>query len=439
MEPRLTVYPPNRSFTLVDLFCGAGGFTEGFLLSGSAEVGFEVVAASDVSPMVRLTYEGRFKSQLGLQFEFLLRDVREESFTSELRDAVRARVGERGIDVVSGGPPCQGFSVFGRRNESDPRNNLFRPYLRAIEVLQPKYFVMENVPGLIKMYRGKAVERIREAVDAVGPVKYRLSGPVIVNAADYGVPQVRERVVFFGCREDMPVIEGVPAELAPEEYVTVGSAIGDLGFLRPWEAARSYHDDYPASTGYQVQSRSGRLFGKLGIQRVGVELHNHEAAKHIPEVLARFSVLEKGRGLESVPRALWDRYLKTSKKWCVRLDENRPSYTIVTLPDDLVHPTQPRILTVREMARLQSFDDTFIFQGPRSTGGGGAGNRLRAVEVPQYSQVGNAVPPLLAKAIGNAVLRGLMGERDEGGRGAEMSGRSEIRQRSREEAAVASA
>lgn len=403
--------PTRHSFAFVDLFCGAGGFTEGFLLAGTKDLGFNLVAASDNSPMVKLTYEERFRDQLGLAFHFLLRDIRDDSLAHDLLDSIRRQKGIPNVDVVCGGPPCQGFAVFGPRRQSDPRNSLFQHYLQAIEALKPKYFVMENVPGLVKMYGGKMVDRIFESVAAMESARYRVSGPLRLNAADYGVPQVRERVVFIGCRADMPLIETIPGILTQHEYVTVGEAIEDLGFLRPWESADSYREDSPARTQYQKESRRGRLFAKLGIERSDARLYNHEAANHTPEVIARFSVLEKGKGLESIPSRLWEKHLSTAKKWCVRLDDNKPSYTVVTLPDDLIHPSQPRILTVRELARLQSFDDTFVFRGPRATGGGGVGNKKRVIEVPQYSQVGNAVPPLMARAIAEVLLDALSSDR----------------------------
>lgn len=400
--------PSAAIFTFVDLFCGAGGFTEGFLLASSRAAAPKLVAASDSSPMVRLTYEGRFRDQLGINFGYVERDVRDPSFITDLVTEVERVAGIAKVDVVCGGPPCQGFSVFGARNRTDPRNDLFFPYLQAIERLEPKYFILENVPGLVKMYGGRAVESIREAVQAMGPAKYTLVGPLTLTAADYGVPQVRERIMFFGCREDMPVLDRVPPKVHSSDWVTVGDALGDLAFLRPWEKASHYAIEYPPATAYQVESRRGRLFETMEIPRTDVLLHNHEAARHTPDVIARFSMLQQGKGLESVPRELWDKHLRTAKKWCVRLDASRPSYTVVTLPDDLVHPSQPRILTVRELARLQSFDDTHVFRGPRATGGGGAGNKLRAVEVPQYSQVGNAVPPMMAKAVAEVVLSGLL-------------------------------
>jgi DNA (cytosine-5)-methyltransferase 1 len=390
-------------FTFIDLFCGAGGFTEGFLLAGDGLSGFQLVAASDVSPMTRLTYEGRFRDQLHLPHSYVATDATGPGFADSILQAVIEATGAATVDVICGGPPCQGFSVFGARNEHDPRNDLSLSYLQVIEKLQPRYFVMENVVGLVKMYNGKAVQRLRGGVSSLSG-GYTLAGPIKINAADFGVPQIRERVLFIGARSDMPPIACVPPTHEPSSYVTVGQAIGDLAFLRPWETAGAYDPGCLPQTAYQRESRRGRLFAKLGIA-ADPTLHNHEAARHTPAVLARFSVLRKGQGLESVPRLLWERHLKTKKKWAVRLDDGKPSYTVVTIADDLVHSVWPRTLTVRELARLQSFDDTFVFMGPRATGGGGAGNRKRAVEVPQFSQVGNAVPPLMAKGIAAAILR----------------------------------
>jgi len=397
---------PSRARTFVDVFCGAGGFTEGLLLAGDGVSAFKLIAASDISPMARLTFEGRFAEQLAIPHDFVLGDIRNKVLFEHLLQAIRDGLKGRGLDVLCGGPPCQGFSVFGQRNQADPRNELFRHYLNLIDVLRPKYFVIENVPGLVRMYGGRTVARIEEGVASLSTA-YTLVGPLLVNAADYGVPQLRERVLFIGCRGDVPPIEAIPGTTPADRRVSVGEAIGDLAFLKPWESAPAYSGSHPASTTYQRESRRGRLFEKWGLERADATLRNHDAAKHAPDVVARFSLIDKGKGLDSIPQELWTSRLKTAKKWCVKLDDAKPSYTVMTLPDDLVHFSQPRILTVRESARLQSFDDTFCFLGPRATGGGGVGNRKRASEVPQYSQVGNAVPPLLARAVGNELLQGL--------------------------------
>lgn len=257
------------------------------------------------------------------------------------------------------------------------------------------------------MYGGRAVDEIREAVKGMRARKYELVGPIEVNAANYGVPQLRERILFIGCRDDMPLVTSIPSIVDGSKFITTGDAIGDLAFLRAWETTNQYDPKYPAKTDYQRESRNGRLYSALGRKREDQILSNHEAARHTSEVLARFAMIEKGKGLESIPKDLWRNHLRSDKKWCVRLDDKKPSYTMVTLPDDFVHYSQHRVLTVREMARIQSFDDTFVFLGPRSTGGGGAGNRKRNSELPQYTQVGNAVPPLMAKAIASRILAAL--------------------------------
>ena len=413
MQPTLTKVVRERNtkigmgrYTFVDLFAGAGGFCEGLLLATLDEHRFTLVGASDINATARLTHEHRFKEQLGLDYVFLVEDIRAPHFAETLADGITKITGGKAVDVVVGGPPCQGFSVFGKRNRQDPRNDLFLPYLRTIEFLKPKYFVMENVPGFVTMYGGEAVERIMSEVSRMSPTPYHITGPVKVNAADFGVPQLRERILFFGNREGTPPISDVIATRRAK-HVTVRQAISDLAFLRSWESNGSYSPMFPPATEYQRESRQGRLFAMLGIENPSNHLENHEAAYHTPEVIARFAMIEQGKGLDSIPEGLWARHLRSSKKWCVRLRPDRPSYTVTTLPDDLIHYKQHRILTVREMARLQSFDDTFVFLGPRATGGGGKGNKKRAVELPQYSQVGNAVPPLLAKGIGVSLLRAL--------------------------------
>lgn len=393
-------------FTFIDLFSGAGGFTEGVLLAGNPKKKFRLVAASDIHYLAKYTHENRFRQQLGLDYSFLVEDIRDKYFLDNLLKCIYNISGKYHVDLIVGGPPCQGFSLFGKRDRKDPRNDLFLPYLKVIEKIRPKYFVMENVPGLAMMYEGEIVNLIYKEVSSMKRVKYNIVGPIKVNATDFGVPQARERIIFIGNRKDMTPIEEID-KTHFNKPITVREAIGDLEFLRPWENNGSYDSDYPPVTDYQIDSRNGRLFTKLGISRKDNILKNHDAACHTPIVMARFALIEQGKGLDSIPKLAWNQHLRSSKKWCVKLNPDLPSFTVVTLPDDLVHYTQPRILTVREMARLQSFDDTFEFLGPRATGGGGKGNKKRNLELPQYSQVGNAVPPLLAKAIAENLLRAL--------------------------------
>ncbi|NGM49236.1 DNA cytosine methyltransferase [Caulobacter sp. 602-2] len=388
----------RNEITFVDLFCGAGGFTEGILLAGGAERRFKLLAASDIHENAHHTHTGRFSGQLGLDYEFITSDIRDADFLDRLTQSV----GDESVDLVVGGPPCQGFSLFGAREKDDPRNDLFRHYLKVIAALRPKYFVMENVPGLAMMYGGETVREMYRAVSEMKGVKYHLEGPIKVNASEFGVPQMRERLLFIGSREDMPVLDQVPAVM--DRSWTAREALDDLSFLRSWDEVSGYHESHPATNRYQTESRRGRLFEMYGIERPSACLVGHEASRHTPDVIARFAMMEPGRGFDSIPRGLWEGHLQSSKKWCVRLDPDRPAYTVTTLPDDFVHYRQHRILTAREWARLQSFDDTFEFSGPRATGGGGKGNKKRTGALPQYTQIGNAVPPLLARGIGAAIL-----------------------------------
>lgn len=396
------------TFSFVDLFSGAGGFTEGFLLAGNGKKEFSLVGASDVHIGARDTHVNRFFKTLGIDYQFLTKDIRDSDFLNDLILGIEKSSGRSNVDVVVGGPPCQGFSVFGKRDEEDPRNDLFKYYLNAIEILRPKYFVMENVPGLTTMYGGKVVEEIRKQVGNMKPTKYRVVGPIFVNAVDFGVPQSRRRVIFIGAREDCPLIENLLIN-PNDNGVTVSQSLDDLAFLNPWEKSSVYDEKSPPVTKYQRESRKGRLFKKFAISPTGT-LSSHEAAKHTPDIIARFAMIRQGQGFESIPNDLWMKHLQTKKKWCIRLHPNQPANTVVTLPDDFIHHTKPRIPTAREMARLQSFDDTFEFLGPRTTGGGGIGNKMRGKDLPQYTQIGNAVPPLMAAGIARTLLSALSGE-----------------------------
>ena len=394
------------NYSFVDLFSGAGGFTEGFLLAGTSESSFKLVVASDVHKNAELTHTGRFGQQLGINYSFLRKDIRDKDFQLHLNNAIKRVQNYNSIDVVCGGPPCQGFSIWGKREEKDPRNNLFKHYLNTIAALCPKYFVMENVPGLVTMYEGKIPSLIKKEVEKIFAGEYVLHGPIVINSADFGVPQIRERVLFIGSRKGYPEIKNISSTLSKNQYVTVKEAISDLEFLQPWQIAQEYDVNFPPNSKYQNESRYGRLFSKYNINFKTDLLHNHEAAKHTIPVVARFALIQKGKGFESIPEPLWDK-IATKKKWCVKLNDILPANTMTTLPDDFIHYQVPRIITVREMARLQSFDDTFVFRGPRTTGGGGAGNKKRNSELPQYTQVGNAVPPLMAKAIAQNIIESL--------------------------------
>lgn len=669
--------------TFVDMFAGAGGFSEGFLQAEENGKVFEFLLASDINPTCEVTHRMRYNHQLGLNTEFLTKDITTADFIEDLSAKINKTFGETDIDVLTGGPPCQSFSLAGERRKNDKKDDLFSYYLKVIETFRPKYFVMENVAGILTKDNGKIKDRIlreirnivdykalseflsicqeddtfkrfldkekiqelelslkilqiwiaqnsllnqrredylktveavenlhfsntqkdfvmhalleskneitnpvleefctelsnqfvdayrnnknisederniirqalllishqndithirekvkhqinasqlkrstykkqfdqvtdylnmteivkiaveqcdrlikvstsERAIKVVSDVKlafemifegaystmqrvlgilrnvegyniekldqiadrvalYRINNPISLRASDYGVPQNRIRVVFIGCRNDQELISEIPATVNDEEKVCVAEAIGDLNYIGIGDHSFDYDSTFfkkfrkskfgsikrsvfgvPEARAngqechtYAEWSRKGRLnierFPKLRMtmpnytaansykemERLTVRsavLHNHETSNHNDEVQARYGLIRKYGDYHKAKEMEPDNpLLQTSKRNYSCLSANKPSSTIVTIGDDFAHYASNRSLTVREMARLQSFDDSFVFQGKRTTGGD-----RRKLETPQYTQVGNAVPPLMAHAIASEILK----------------------------------
>ncbi len=614
----------RQSVTFVDLFAGAGGFSEGFLQSYTKDKYFDFILASDISPTCELTHRARYNAQLGLEKEFIREDIMSDKFLNK----IQAKIGDRDVDVVTGGPSCQSFSLSGRRRKNDKRDNLFLHYIKVIKALQPKYFVMENVTGLLTKDGGRFKEAVKEEIrsiidkdtipelmeylesilrltpallrngvllkvrmevedakvyaslekqffavleeqfkvitkqldykesksgkeintirhglrllshsqsrekiraaliqektasdldkdvfankmnklidalqdeEIIKEIKsaldkqiwvedlqedvhdftvlldlylatldetlrslelyarafnsidtldrlisdihlYKVNEPIVVNSADYGVPQTRERVLFIGARKDQKPITSIPATVPPANRVCVYEALSDLDFIgngeevntyRPYPHIQEYEplivartpDSKPAAENgrsYSEWCKIGRLQHRFNItglpfyvkdaqelkhkrQRHVAELQNHQTSNHRAEVQQRLAAIASFGGYTPECKAfLEENGLSSNKRNYTVLNPIGQSPTVVTLPDDFIHYASHRALTVREMARLQSFDDSFVFQGKRTTGG-----ELRKVETPQYTMVGNAVPPLMARAIGNVILENI--------------------------------
>ena len=383
---------------VLDIFCGAGGMSEGFI-----QAGFDVSFASDINKAAELTYVNRHK-QLGYPVKFACMDIKEFS----KREFLEKFIGNTKIDVVCGGPPCQGFSLAGKRSKDDPRNLLVKHYIQVINVVRPRYFVMENVEGILSfklntfeglnkdIYKNTLViDILKEEFNNIGyKIKYK-----VLTASDYGVPQQRGRVVFIGFKKREKNKPEFP--IGNIKKITVKEAIGDLEFLNDNEEEKTYK--IKAFSKYQIESKRGRTFGADGKTIESITLKNHKASKHTELTKERFALLKQGETLKELFNRLSkedkEKYA-TRKNICRKIKENDLSPTVVTLPDDLVHYSKNRIMTVRELARLQSFDDSFEFLGKRTTGG-----RERKKELPQYTQVGNAVPPLLAKAVAEEIMK----------------------------------
>lgn len=611
----------RKGITYLDLFAGAGGFSEGFMQAYTDDKYYDFRLASDINENCELTHRVRYNKMLGLDTKFMCQDIMEDSFLPNLL----REIGNQDIDVVTGGPSCQSFSLAGRRKKLDKRDDLFFHYLKVIKALHPKYFVMENVKGILTKDEGRIKERIlREirsivddakmnllyafledvlkpkmpyslyyalyirlcmetsagdwdkqneiffnnldqqlkdvtkhlpysvsksdesvntirhgllllkmkpqrdairkqviqlktnahidndifvdgynaiietvsdeqilentlnAIDKIADMGgcdvetkvlkksleiltstfdecieyiqyqlkddaellnhlnmlmrevrlYNIEEPLVLLSSNYGVPQNRERVVFIGCRKDQEIIKDIPATVTEKEKVKVYEALWDLNMVSNGETATSYREPeliskyeetkipraiqgepYERGLLYSEWSKKGRLdhrftfdeepFYVLNMRELDkpkmhqhMELFNHQTSLQNDKVRERLRIIAEHGDYDDAKAELKEKGLESQKRNYVVLNPLGQSPTVCTMPDDFIHYSAYRPTTVREMARLQSFDDSFVFQGKRQTGGN---NRQK--EIPQYTLVGNAVPPLMARAIANEVLK----------------------------------
>ena len=611
----------RKGITYLDLFAGAGGFSEGFMQAYTDDKYYDFRLASDINENCELTHRVRYNKMLGLDTKFMCQDIMEDSFLPNLLK----EIGNQEIDVVTGGPSCQSFSLAGRRKKLDKRDDLFFHYLKVIKALRPKYFVMENVKGILTKDEGRIKERIlreirsivddakmnqlyaflddvlkpqmptslynalyirlcmetstenwdkqneiffenleqqlkdvtkhlpysisksdesvntirhgllllkmkqqrdsirkqviqlktsahidndtfmdgynaiietisdeqilEKTLDAVDKVAkmgdcaddaqslkksleiltstfdecieyiqkqlkgktallkhlnemmkeirlYNIEEPFILLSSNYGVPQNRERVVFIGCRNDQEVITEIPATISDSEKVKVYEALWDLDMIGNGETVTSYKkpklnlkfEDTKIQRAIQGEpdergllfsewSRIGRLghrftfdndpFYVLNMSELDrpqkyqhMDLFNHQTSQQNDKVRERLRIIAAHGDYDDAKTELKKKGLESQKRNYVVLNPLGQSPTVCTMPDDFIHYSAYRPMTVREMARLQSFDDSFVFQGKRQTGGN---NRQK--EIPQYTLVGNAVPPLMARAIANTLLK----------------------------------
>ena len=611
----------RKGITYLDLFAGAGGFSEGFMQAYTDDKYYNFRLASDINENCELTHRVRYNKMLGLDTKFMCQDIMEDSFLPNLLK----EIGNQEIDVVTGGPSCQSFSLAGRRKKLDKRDDLFFHYLKVIKALRPKYFVMENVKGILTKDEGRIKERIlreirsivddarmnqlyafledvlkpqmpaslyyalyirlcmetstdnwdkqneiffenleqqlkdvtkhlpysvsksdesvntirhgllllkmkqqrdsirkqiiqlktsahidndtfmdgynamietisdeqilEKTLDAVDKVAkmgdcvneaqtlkksleiltstfdecieyiqeqlkdntdllnhlnemmkeirlYNIEEPFVLLSSNYGVPQNRERVVFIGCRNDQEVVKEIPATVSDSEKVKVYEALWDLDMIGNGETITSYKkpklnpkfEDTKIQRAIQGEpdghgllfsewSKMGRLghrftfdqepFYVLNMDELKkpqkyqhMDLFNHQTSLQNEKVRERLRIIATYGDYDDAKAELKKKGLESQKRNYVVLNPLGQSPTVCTMPDDFIHYSAYRPMTVREMARLQSFDDSFVFQGKRQTGGN---NRQK--EIPQYTLVGNAVPPLMARAIANTLLK----------------------------------
>jgi len=626
-------YERKKAITFIDLFAGAGGFSEGFLQAEVENKYYKFLLASDINENCELTHLARYNYQLGLEMAFLKQDITEPDFLDNLLD----KLGNKSVDVVCGGPPCQSFSLAGKRKKFDKKDDLFSHYLKVIRQLRPKYFVMENVKGILTKEGGKIkdmilseirslidlkelyqltsfvsqlrkshkskefildsyllrlkfeegtekeieglkekyiqnienkfrqltpkiatyktsktdisinsirhgfnllkrshelayirkkiinekafcdvhndffsdsfdtflsaiesesiIEQINLAFNSLKPAAqyidevneiitaldiydysfdecvnglmpfvelvgkqdefkqilaqirlYNIDEPFVALASNYGVPQNRERVLFIGCRKDQKIVKTVPATVIGKDKVTVFEALYDLDFINNDEEKYNYEEvdvktKYNGSSEkylklvrkraidgsenengltYAEWSKKGRLNGRFldaknpfyvrnreeleqnSAFHFTAPLHNHKTSKQNDDVIKRLDLILNEGDYHQSKEILKEHGLESDKRNYNVLKADGQSPTVMTISDDYIHYANPRALTVREMARLQSFDDSFVFQGKRSTGGS-----KRKFEVPQFTLVGNAVPPLMARAVAQELLKNI--------------------------------
>ena len=373
-------------YYIVDLFSGAGGITEGFSKQGQ----YKCVFANDFDLNAKETFIYNHPD-----VPYILKDIKELS-GEEIKETIKDQCPS--VDIITGGPPCQGFSLAGQRLTDDPRNTLFREYIRIANALQPKVIFFENVYGILSMQKGDVLKAIIAEFNEIGyHCEYK-----IVNAADYGVPQTRLRFALIGVKKGYNVKISFPAPThkRPEDengqififdnqltpYITVEQALLDLPVIDQGEGDMEMTHNGAYTNEYQRERRGYRHPGMI---------YGHKATRHSKEIQYRYSLIPQGSTNAVLPEDI-----RTKKNNVYRLDMKQPARTVTcNFRTDLLHPILNRGLTVREAARLQSFDDDYKFFGSLTR---------KAKWLTQDDQVGNAVPPLMAWAFAEHIAKEIL-------------------------------
>lgn len=363
-----------KKIKVVDLFAGVGGLSYGF----AHDDAFEIVAANEILPNMAKAYELNHPS-----VRVYNKDIKDFGIV-DLEKDFGIKKGD--IDLVIGGPPCQAYSTVGKRLIDDPRGKLFQEYYRVLKELSPKVFIFENVKGLLSMKKGELLQTILELFRSLGyNVKYK-----VLNAADFGVPQMRERVIIIGTKLDTKIEFPKPTHYNPENnelvfdegllpFITLSEAIGDLPFIKSGEESFEYFCE--PQNDFQKKMR----------KNAPEKLQDHNAPNNNSDLVKLMENLPDGGSPLDLPEEMRPKS-GFANTYC-RLWWNRPSTTItrnLSTPSSsrCIHPRAPRPLTTREGARIQCFPDDYIFYGSRSD---------------KNLQIGNAVPTLLSEVLKNSM------------------------------------
>ncbi|NMA30689.1 MAG: DNA cytosine methyltransferase [Candidatus Methanofastidiosa archaeon] len=362
----------TRQLNALDLFAGAGGFSEGV-----NKAGINIVAAIEFDSQIANTYKYNHPNT-----QVILDDIKNIS-AKTIHNIFQSK--KLSCDIIFGGPPCQGFSMAGKRIRSnttfleDVRNYLFKEYIRMVKSLKPLVFVIENVPGILNYNNGSIKEEIYNTFEDIG---YKVDSRILC-ATDYGVPQSRNRAIFIGNRLDVDPSKFFPTPTHDEDsYITVYDAISDLPEVSAGEGLeKTFYSKNIQLTNYQKQLISSKGY-----------VFNHESSKHKPQTLKILSMIKQGQTMKHLPKEYQTKSVHSGAYG--RMEYNKPAYTLTTRLNTpsvgrITHPTQDRTITPREAARIQSFPDDYRFLGDITSIG---------------MQIGNAVPPILAQRIAEQIL-----------------------------------
>jgi len=365
----------NKKIKIVDLFCGVGGLSYGF----AKDINFQIIAANEILPNMAKAYQLNHPS-----VKVYCKDIKDFGISDLIKDF---NIREGDIDMVVGGPPCQAYSTVGKRLIDDPRGKLFQEYYRVLKEINPKMFIFENVKGLLSIVQGGLFETI---ISLFKSLNYSISYKIL-NSADYGAPQVRERVFIVGTKLNNSFFYPNPTHQNTESiqtlfdnlkpYLTIAEAIGDLPFIKSGEESFVY-ETVPQNT-----------FQELMRKNAPKEVMDHNAPNNNEKLVKIMEQLPDGGTPLDLPENMRPKS-GFANTYC-RLWWDRPSTTITrnfSTPSSsrCIHPKAPRPLTTREGARIQCFPDDYVFYGSRSD---------------RNLQIGNAVPTFMSIAIKNSILQ----------------------------------
>lgn len=404
-SPRTTIKNVEK-YTYIDLFSGCGGLSLGLHQSGWKGL-FAIEKNKDAFKTLHFNLIEKLK-----HFDWVdwlpmqAWDINQVLLTFEAQ--LKSMQGK--VDMIAGGPPCQGFSVAGRRKEGDVRNGLIKSYLEFVGLVKPKIIFFENVKGFtLKFEKNKTEGSVyaRFVEEELEKLDYEVKGEM-VNFSDFGVPQKRTRFILVGIRKDLCLSGRKSAadffQLLKSDRLgflsknglstsktSLGEAISDL-------LQSNGLTDTPDRRGFSSGVYGGQKSAYQKLLRKGYSFEipdSHSFANHRSETVERYQTIlrdcKRNKGLDKSDL----QRLKLSKHTIIPLHGSEPAPTLTTIPEDFVHYAEPRVLTVREYARVQSFPDWFEFKGKYTTGG-----KLRKVDVPRYTQIGNAIPPLFGEQSG---------------------------------------